>query len=192
MLLLGPDLSGWVAKDANFRFLTAATRAQLDMGIEVSRTVENARDLAKTMALSLRRDSKWTTYHAETLAEALDQEPAVEQQLELSAMERKALEFWSGGYHEKAVGCIEAYLEKANELDKQTRGWLQQMAARIADDWGQNERADNLQRGAYANNRNLIRSKVKPAHIQLHPPGKQEQAIVDRMSDLPQPAWVRE
>ena len=184
VLLLGNDLSGWVAKDANFRFLTAATRAQLDMGIDVSRAVENAKDLTKTMALSLRRDSEWTTYHAETLAEALDQqEPAVEQQLELSAMERTALTFWSGGYHEKAVGCIEAYLDKETELDKQMRGWLQQMAARIADDWGQNERADNLQRGAYANNRNLIRSKVRPAHVQLHPPGKQEQAIVDRMSD---------
>ncbi len=183
VLLLGHDLSGWVAKDANFRFLTAATRAQLDMGIDVSRTVENAQDLAKTMVLSLRRDSEWTTYHAETLAEALDQESAVEQQLELSAMERKALGFWSGGYHEKAVGCIEAYLGKETELDRQTRGWLQQMAARIAADWGQNERADDLQRGAYANNQNLIRSRIKPAHVQLHPPGKQEQAIVERMSD---------
>ena len=135
------------------------------------------------MVLSLRRDSEWTTYHAETLAEALDQESAVEQQLELSAMERKALGFWSGGYHEKAVGCIEAYLDRETELDRQTRGWLQQMAARIAADWGQNERADDLQRGAYANNQNLIRSRIKPAHVQLHPPGKQEQAIVDRMSD---------
>jgi len=31
VLLMGSDLAGWVAKDANFKLLTSATRAQLDM-----------------------------------------------------------------------------------------------------------------------------------------------------------------
>ncbi|MFD2881085.1 hypothetical protein ACFTAO_42710 [Paenibacillus rhizoplanae] len=47
VLLIGNDISAWVAKEANFRFLTSATKAQLDMGIEMSKEVENLQDLSK-------------------------------------------------------------------------------------------------------------------------------------------------
>lgn len=186
VLMLGADLSGWVARDANFRFLTAATRAQLDMGMQISREVKSAKELGETMSRSLKRDSAWTSFHAEALVEALDQESAAEPQLGQAALERKVLQLWLDGYPEQAIGRIEKFLDdedaKAqNKLDAQSRGWLLQLAARIADQWGQNEKAEDLQRAARALNHNLVRSKVRPPYVQMELPSKQEQSIVDRM-----------
>lgn len=183
VMLLDSDLSGWVARDANFRFLTAATRAQLDMGIEISREVKSTKELSETMARCLKRDSAWTSYHAETLVEALDREVVDEQQLGQAGLERKVLRLWSDGYYEKAIGCVEKFLGGKHKLDNQSRGWLVQLAARIADHWGQHEKAEDLQREAYACNRNLVRPKSRPPYVQLRGPGKQEQAIVERMAE---------
>ncbi len=49
VLLEGSDLAGWIGKDANFRFLTSATRAQFEMGAEISKEVRNLKDLAQTI-----------------------------------------------------------------------------------------------------------------------------------------------
>ncbi len=184
VMLLGVDLSGWVARDANYRFLTAATRAQLDMGIDISEAVKSTKELGQTMARSLRRDPEWTTYHAEELAEALDADAGEVQHLEQAATERRALHAWAGGRHQQAIDRIEAFLadeKSAKSLDPQSRGWLLQMAARIADDWGQHEKADDLQRQAFGENGNLVRSKSPPPYVQLNEPGQQERAIVARM-----------
>lgn len=40
VLLAGADIAAWIAKNANFRFLTNATRAQLEMGSEISKEVK--------------------------------------------------------------------------------------------------------------------------------------------------------
>lgn len=74
VLLAGADLAGWIAKDANFRFLTSATRAQLEMGAETSKEVSDLKDLAQTIKRSFDRDKGWVEYHAETLAELVDEE----------------------------------------------------------------------------------------------------------------------
>lgn len=52
VLLLGSDLAGWIAKDANFKLLTSATRAQLEMGSTVSKEVSDVNDLTNTIALT--------------------------------------------------------------------------------------------------------------------------------------------
>ncbi len=183
VLLAGADLAGWIAKEANFRFLTSATRAQLEMGAEVSREVKDLKDLAQTIKRSFNRDKGWVEYHAETLAELIDEDKPDESRFIQVSVERKAVNLWHDGYHDKAIARIEKTLNDAKTLDPQTRGWMEQLAARIADEWGNPERAENLQRQAYAHNRNLLRPKVRPPYRPLSIPGAQASAIVGQLGD---------
>lgn len=183
VLLNGADIATWVAKDANFRFLTSATKAQLDMGIEISKEVTNLTDLAETIKRSFLRDKDWTEYHAETLAELVDEASPDELRFTLASAERKAINLWNDGYFAQAIAKLERVLSEAKTLDPQTRGWMQQLAARIADRWGNSERAEDLQREAFSNNRNLIRPKVLPPYRPLSSPGVQAQAVVHRIGD---------
>lgn len=140
ILLVGSDISSWVAKDANFQFLTSATRAQLDIGIEVSKEIESARDLVETIQRSIDRDKEWTEYHAETLAELVDEDASNDFYLTQAKVERKAVNLWNDGYHEKAIAKLEQVVDDDKQAhDIQMRGWFQQLAARIADRWGNKE-----------------------------------------------------
>lgn len=178
VLLAGSDLSAWVAKDANFRFLTSATRAQLEMGAEISKEVKDLKDLASTIRRSFNRDKSWIEYHAETLAELVDDDAPDARRFNQAAAERKAVDLWHDGYHEQGIAKIEKALPEGASIDPQARGWMQQLAARIADRWGNRERAEDLQRQAYANNRNLVKPKVVPPYRPLPIAGSQEEMIV--------------
>jgi replicative superfamily II helicase len=178
ILLVGSDISSWVAKDANFRFLTSATRAQLDMGIEVSKEIESVKDLVQTIQRSIDRDKDWTEYHAETLAELVDEDESNDFHFTQAKVERKVVNLWNDGYHEQAIAKLEQVVNNDKQAsDIQMRGWFQQLAARIADRWGNKDRALDLQRQAFANNRNLIRPKILPPYRPLSIPGPQARAI---------------
>jgi len=183
VILIGSDLSGWIAKDANFRFLTTATRAQLEMGIEISKEVKSIADLGKTIQRLLRRDQDWVEYHAETLAENVEDESLDNSRLEQAAAERKGFELWAYGDYEKAVARVTNFLDQRTDVDVQTRGWMLQLAARIADHWGSNERAQDLQREAYSLNRNLARPIALPPYRPLPELGTQERAIANQIPE---------
>jgi replicative superfamily II helicase len=177
VLLVGSDLAGWVAKDANFQFLTSATRAQIEMGMDISSEVTTLKDLGLTVRRSFERDREWTRYHAETLAELVHVEQADLKRFEPAAAERKAVNLWSDGYHDQAITRLEKLLGSDPAIDQQTRGWMQQLAGRIADQWGSKDRAEDLQRQAFSNNRNLLRPRVKPPYRPLELPGAQAAAL---------------
>jgi hypothetical protein len=84
-------------EDANLRFLTGATRSQIEMGANVSESVEDLKDLATTIKRSLQRDVDWTTYHAETLAEFVDENGPEVNGTEHAVAERKAINLWRDG-----------------------------------------------------------------------------------------------
>lgn len=181
VILVGADLAGWIAKDANFQLLTSSTRAQMEMGIEISKEVEDLNDFGVTVNRSFVRDSNWTEYHAETLAELVDEATENSEQFTLVSAERKAMNLWQDGYPDKAVAKIEKALGKQQNTDQQTRGWMKQLAARIADHWGQRDRAEDLQQDAYSENRNLFRPKVRPPYSPLPVPDEQAVAIVRQL-----------
>lgn len=183
ILLVGADLAAWIAKSANFRFLTSATKAQLEMGSEISKEVKDLRDVASTMIRSYNRDGGWVKYHAETLAELVDEESVDVARFEQAVTERKAIDLWYDGYYQQAISKLEKLLSSPTSLDEQTRGWMEQLAARIADMWGNKSRAEDFQRQAFAHNRNLIRPTVRPPYIALALPGPQELAIVGQLRD---------
>jgi replicative superfamily II helicase len=183
ILMVGADLAAWLAKDANFRFLTAATRAQLEMGSTISREVKDLRELAETMKRSYTRETEWVTYHAVTLAELVDEEAADPTRFKQAVVERKALDLWQDGYHEKAISGIEKLLGETASIDDQTRGWMEQFAARVSDSWGNRARAEDFQRQAFAHNRNLTRPSVRPPYVPQPVPGPQEVAIVRQLQE---------
>ncbi len=181
VLLVGSDLAGWIAKDANFKLLTSATRAQLEMGSTVSKEVKDVNDLANTITLSIQRDAGWVEYHAATLAENVRQDAPDPQRFDVAAAERKAFNNWTDGYHDKAIAKLDQMANAQEAPDDQTRGWLLQLAGRIANNWGQNERSDELQRSAFSANRNLLRPRIAPPYRPLPMPGTQGAAIAYQM-----------
>lgn len=177
VLLVGSDLAGWIAKEANFQFLTSATKAQLEIGSEISKEIGDLKDLAQTVKRSLDRDQAWIEYHAETLAELVDETKADSVSFLIAAGERKAINLWGDGFLEQAIARLEKVIAD-DAVDSQTRGWMEQLAARIADRWGNKERAEELQRHAYGHNRNLTRPMVLPPYRPLSVPGAQANSIV--------------
>ncbi|WP_223831522.1 hypothetical protein [Bacillus swezeyi] len=97
-------------------------------------------------------------------------------------MERKAVNLWNDGYHEKAIAKLEQVVDDDKQApDIQIRGWFQQLAARIADRWGNKERALDLQRQAFASNRNLIRPRSLTPYRPLSVPTSQARAIAQKI-----------
>lgn len=181
VVLAGSDLAGWVAKEANFRLLTSATQAQLDMGSTVSKEVKGLHELFKTVGTSFDRDLDWIEYHAETLAEGAELEPPDPKRFNVAAAERKAFNLWADGYYDKAIALLDNATSEADVPDQQMRGWLLQLAGRIANQWGQTDRGDELQRDAYGKNRNLLRPKVLPPYRPLAAPSAQAQAVARQL-----------
>ncbi len=181
VLLLGSDLAGWIAKDANFRLLTSATRAQLEMGSTVSKEVSDVNDLTNTIELSINRDIGWIEYHAATLAENVGPEAPDPKRFNTASTERKAFNLWADGFYDKAIARLDQVAGSQDAVDDQTRGWLYQLAGRIADNWGQAERSDELQRSAFSANRNLLRPRTSPPYRPLPSPGAQGAAIAAQL-----------
>ncbi|RBP41460.1 replicative superfamily II helicase [Roseimicrobium gellanilyticum] len=181
VLLVGSDLASWVAREANFRFLTSATRAQLDMGADVSKAVENLEDLRQTVLRCFHRDTDWTQYHAETLAELVSEDPADGSRYQIAAAERKAFTLWQDGYHDKAIGALVKITSTGDGLDAQMRGWLEQFAGRISNNWGNEDRAEELQRSAFGHNRNLLRPKIREPYRSLPLPGSQPHGVINQI-----------
>lgn len=177
VLIVGTALASWVGKEANFNFLTSATQAQLTIGTEISKAVKTRDEFFATAMRCIDRDPVWQSYHAEVLDELVEDTEADQDHLELAAIERKAVDLWASGNHEKAIARLEKALALAS-IDSQEKGWVLQLAARIADDWGNEERAEDLQRNAYGHNSNLKRPKIMGAYRLLPPPGMQAKAVV--------------
>jgi tetratricopeptide (TPR) repeat protein len=177
VLIVGTDLASWVSKEANFGFLTSATQAQLTIGTEISKAVKTRDEFFATAMRCIDREPVWQSYHAEMLDELVEEPESDQDHLELAAIERKAIDLWASGNHEKAIARLEKAAGLAS-IDSQEKGWVLQLAARIADDWGNDERTEDLQRNAYAHNPNLKRPKKMETHRLLPAPGAQAKAIV--------------
>ena len=181
VVLGGPQLPGWLAKDANLRFLTAATRAQLEMGVAISEKIKDKADFVETVRRGLARDEGWVKSHAETLATLVDDPDPDPLLLELAGVERRAINLWRDGHHEKAIHKLQTVAAKP-AVDPQHRGWLLQLAARIADHWGNGDLAREVQGDAFASNKNLTRPRVRPPYRPLTLPGPQEERIAAQIA----------
>jgi hypothetical protein len=181
VLLIGHDLVGWISREVNFRFLTASTRAQIEMGAEVSKAVADQKDLGQTILKCLGRDKDWMEYHAGQLADLVEHQLAATERIREASIERKAVNLFADGHPEKAISRITEFLD-GYAVDVQTRGWFEQMAARFAFMWGNRELSRQLQASAFSHNRNLQRPLVAPPYQPIPEPGEQSHAIAAQLS----------
>ena len=180
VIVAGSDLVAWLGKEANLRFLTTSTDAQLQMGVEISKNISKSAEFVGTMNRCLGREKDWVEYHAETLAELTLRIRVDADAIEGAETERRALQLWRDGYHEKAIAKLTKRADQKN-IDKPEKGWLLQLAARIALDWGKKDQAQELQQRAFAQNRNLTRALASTAVVEPTLPGPQAQGIVARI-----------
>ena len=182
VLLVGKDLVSWISRTSNLVLLTPSTRAQLEIGNEISRNVAESSGIIQVVQQCLDRDRDWLNYHADKLAESGAEPPSINTEaVELASKERNAFRLMVDGYFEKAIAVLENCAELASKEDRQLAGWLLQMAGRAARLWNDTERADKLQRAAYASNRLLLRPKVVQPYLPIDPPGNQASRIVEAL-----------
>jgi len=182
VILTGSDISSWISKNNNYQFLTNPTRAQLKMGSEISKEISNLEDLGQTIKRSYERDKEWIEYHAETLAELVDDNDNNSSSFFQASIERKAMNLWQDSYSEKAITKLEKDINENKSIDEQMLGWLEQFMARISYHWGNKEKSEEIQRNAFSHNRNLIRPNILPPYRPLTVPSEQAHAIIDQIS----------
>jgi replicative superfamily II helicase len=180
VVLTGKRLVGWLGRTSNLEFLTRSTRAQLDIGIEITKQIKDSKEFLETVNRCLKREKEWVQYHAEALATLTEEKDSDTQSLEIGGAERKAFQLWRDGYHDKAIQKL-AKIYDGDDVDLLTKGWYLQLAARIAHSWGQNDRSQEMQQRAYAKNRNLLRPRVlqQPEAVKL--PGAQSVNVLRQL-----------
>lgn len=178
VILMGKNLAAWIGKQANFELLTGPTKTQIEIGITVSERIETIKELAQTINKSYSRDSGWVKYHAETLAEEIQEDQDSTSALDIATVERKAFNLWRDGYYEQAIKKLDTLITSGSIPDTQTYGWLRQLTARIACDCGKRPLSIALQKDAFSNNRNLLRPPTDIPYQALPQPTEQSKAIV--------------
>lgn len=182
ILILGKELTAWLSRSANIEFLTSPTLAQFKMGEEISRDIKDENDLLETIDLCFQRNEDWTKYHAETLSENLSYKVGNSDlsllSLDYSSLERKVFQLFRDRYHEKAISKLTDFLATYKDIDEQTKGWLNQLAAKIAYSNNQKDLSQQYQQAAYANNRALLKPQVNLPYTPIPIPSKQAEEII--------------
>ena len=182
VIVAGKDLTARLSRTSNQTLLTSSTRAQIEMGLEISKTVTDEQSFLDTIMLCLRRDREWIEYHAEMLANLVTPDPVDREQLALASAESEAFGLLREGRYEDVVARLQSCWGRVESIDRRSKGWLQQSAARAAFLWGRTALAQDLQRQAFANNDNLLRPRTEPPYEPIPTPGRQAEAIVDRVA----------
>ena len=176
VILLGNRLISWTSMFSNLELLTPSTRAQLEMGNEISKNVSSLQEFEETINKCLNRDISWVEYHADSLAELTDSiQPDVDS-LEIAESERKYFKHIRDGYYDKAISVLSEYDNEG--IDKHFRGWLVQLCARASYYWGNESQASEFQKHTYSLNKSLLRPQVEPPYVSLSNLGEQSRAIV--------------
>ncbi|MEH2233347.1 MAG: DEAD/DEAH box helicase family protein [Nostoc sp.] len=183
VIVTGQDLTAWIGRSASLKFLNKSTRAQFEMGVEISKSIADKQNLHDTIMQCLNREKDWIEYHAETLAELTESIQEDKSFLTQVSIERKVFKLMRDGYFEKAIDKLEKYWQDSAEIDQKSRGWLKQLAARAAYFWEKTDLSQQFQQQAYADNYNLLRPQVIPPYVPLTNPGKQAEAIVNLIAN---------
>ena len=179
VILTGHDLSAWIDRPAIQNFLTSSTRAQISIGKDVTNEIKTRKEFGETIIKCLSRDEEWTKYHAETLAELVQVSESDDKQLQFAAIERKAFELLRQNLFDTAIQKINNYFEKEKvNLDKQAKGWLEQLAARVAYYSDNKDLSRELQESAFFDNENLHRPLNEQKYIPIQIPQAQAKAII--------------
>lgn len=156
VLLVGHRLVDWVKRERNREHFSGAFKAQLTISDTISADLKTASDYCEAMKQDFCSDEGWNRFHASELAQLISEEDAVHlgDSFDMACIERKAFAQWSeranGAACQKLEGKVTSIVE-----DRQYKGWLLYLAARIAYEGGDTAYAEDLNRRAHSLNRSL-------------------------------------
>lgn len=181
VLLLGKDLTSWVARSASLALMTPSTRTQVQVGYDISKSITGQNELVQTIMQCLKRDKTWVRYHAETLADRSEQPKVDPQAIEIAYRERTYIAACLRNEFGQAIRAVRELADGDPNLDRHMRGWLLQLAARAAFLSKQDGLSGELQRAAFAANNLLLPPVVKPKYEPLVDVGEQVGNILDEV-----------
>jgi replicative superfamily II helicase len=181
VLLQGKDLTAWMTRSASLSLMTPSTRAQVQLGYDISKSITNVNELVQTILQCLKRDKEWVAYHAETLADRSEQSKVDGLAIEVAHRERLYIGHCLGNEFDKAISVLREITNGDNGVDRQLRGWLLQLAARAAYSSKQVALADDLQRAAFGANNLVIPPTIKTAYEPVTEVGEQVGNILDEV-----------
>lgn len=133
VVLLIATAQEWVARRTNAALMTPATRAQIALGLDVSRLISDEADFDSTVDRCLTRESEWVSVHAAELADRAESSEedreAVREAIEGAMIERRFLRHYRDGQYQAARTTAEEAAD-AHGREAAFRGWLLQLAAR--------------------------------------------------------------
>lgn len=182
VLLHGKDLTAWVTRSASLSLMTPSTRAQVQLGYDISKSVTSLDELMETIMQCLKRDKGWVAYHAETLADRSEQSKVDVRAIEVAHRERLHIGYCLGNAFDKAISVLREIADGDKDLDRQLRGWLLQLGARAAFVSKEKALSDELQRAAFAANNLVIPPAIRPAYEPLVEVGQQVGNILDEVA----------
>jgi hypothetical protein len=182
VLLTGKDLTSWITQSASLSLMTPSSRAQVQLGYDISKTVTSYQELEQTIMQCLNRDKGWVTYHAETLADRSEQPKVDGRAIEVAYRERVYIGSCMANEFDKAISSLREIADGDKDLDRQLRGWLLQLAARAAFASNQKALSEELQRAAFAANNLLIPPANRPPYEAIAVAGEQVGNILDEVA----------
>ena len=182
VLLVGEDLTAWIARSASLALMTSATRAQVQMGYEISKSIRNLDELVETVDQCLKRDKAWVRYQAETLADTTEQPRVDNEAIDIAHRERIYIDSCLANAFDKAIQILRQVTDGNAGLDRHARGWLLQLEARAAYYSKQDRLASELQGEAFAANNLLLPPPVKPVYEPIVEVGEQVANILSEVT----------
>jgi hypothetical protein len=162
--LAGKDLVSWITRSANLSLMTPSTRAQIQIGYDISKSITGLDELSQAVMQCLKRDRGWVRYHAETLADRSEQPQVDTRAIEIASRERTYVGFCLRNDFDHAIGVVREIADVDSKLDRHLSGWLLQLAARAAYLSKKEELSAELQRRAFSANNLLLPPQVKPKY----------------------------
>lgn len=133
VVILTGNVVDWISRRANAAIITEASRAQLEIGLAVSREILDADDLEAMVDKCLKRDREWVNFHARELAERMQSQNARasehEKAIADAVVERDVVgRLLAKKYQLASEAAASAAGEHSS--DRLYRGWLLQLQAR--------------------------------------------------------------
>lgn len=172
----GNDIITWISEKENLKLLTKASQAQLNLGNEISKQIEDRKDIVATMLKCYNRDRDWIEYHAEELASITNEKSDESKMIEIAGLERSFFEELLNGNYKVAIEELNKAIEIANDV--KLEGWLNQLMANMYCQSGQSDIAVAIQKNAYKLNKQLIKSTEEISYEQISIKTKQTEKIL--------------
>jgi replicative superfamily II helicase len=188
VLIIGPELVSWITRADSLNLMTPSTRAQVLMGHEISKTIDERGELVAAIGQCLNRDQAWTRYHAETLADRAETSSVDLVTIKAASAERDYTRTLVARQYSEAA---EIALSHANQhhSDKKLRGWFLQLAARARYYAQDRQGAEDLQKKAYSANSMLWAPRgMAELYVPSVAVGDQVENIITQISKFTLPA----